>query len=166
MQMVKKIFSSEEFRIKQNGDAFYYSYGEVQHIEDYTLVLWDDEKKCVDIYDKTKAPETEYLIRTDLRKSCGVVRVGENEPAFLDKLILIWKQPWGHIRGFFLNGDARNKKKMRLFEFTIYCNDPIPSELQQKFLELYCIGAFGSNSDVVGCFEKLLLQEKTDGEDA
>lgn len=57
MQMVKKIFSSEEFRIKQNGDAFYYSYGEVQHIEDYTLVLWDDEKKCVDIYDKTKAPE-------------------------------------------------------------------------------------------------------------
>lgn len=87
--MVKKIFSSEEFRIKQNGDAFYYSYGEVQHIEDYTLVLWDDEKKCVDIYDKTKAPETEYLIRTDLRKSCGVVRVAENEPAFLDKLILI-----------------------------------------------------------------------------
>lgn len=65
-----------------------------------------------------------------------------------------------------MNGDARNKKKMRLFEFTIYCNDPIPSELQQKFLELYCIGAFGSNSDVVGCFEKLLLQEKTDGEEA
>ena len=120
---------------------------------------------CPGLY-LVQAPETEYLIRTDLRKSCGVVRVGENEPAFLDKLILIWKQPWGHIRGFFLNGDARNKKKMRLFEFTIYCNDPIPSELQQKFLELYCIGAFGSNSDVVGCFEKLLLQEKTDGEEA
>lgn len=62
-----------------------------------------------------------------------------------------------------MNGDARNKKKMRLFEFTIYCNDPIPSELQQKFLELYCIGAFGSNSDVVGCFENYCYRRRLMG---
>lgn len=99
---MKKKFFKEAFKICKDGGAIYNSYGVSQSIECYNLCIWNTNKNAWDFFNNENAPEDDYWIVLNLKKSCGMIKTDNDTPVFIEKVILLWKLPYSYMRGVFL----------------------------------------------------------------
>lgn len=163
--MAKKIRTSyeEAYKINKEGGVRYSQYGGGQVLEEYKLIIWNSEDRVWDFYDNDNPPIVDYQIVINSRKSCGMVKKMNSEPAFIEKIILICETENGYLKGIFLETNMEDENKMSLFEWTVVCFSlEKTAQLLNKIASLFCIGAFGENMKIVEQATKLLEMNKTD----
>lgn len=162
---MKKKFFKEAFKICKNGGAIYNSYGVSQSIECYNLCIWNTNKNAWDFFNNENAPEDDYWIVLNLKKSCGMIKTGNDTPVFIEKVILLWKLPYSYMRGVFLEKNTDNPDKMKLLEWTMVCSETADTDLfKKKLVALCCIGIFGNDEELTKKATEL-LEVRTEDEE-
>ena len=157
-------YYKEVIRINKN-ESTYYSFGdEPEPIEFYYMLVCDNEQKC-NTYSNECAPEEDYWIGINRKKSSGIVKIADKESEYLQNIVLLWCLPGGYMRAIILAGTEKKQDKMKLVEIgLIWPESEKNDRLVRQILSFGCKELFGTNLEI-GRAAVNLLEVKEDNEE-